>query len=124
MSVWSKKLEWKSFWTCTDIEYTILYLILHTNHREQLSLSLFLTQMVMDIDWAKFCEEEWIGISSEHRSEPGQQNALLHWVSWLLYQKWGYIVNNIAYMDKKKILGDISTKNKYYLGKKLFFYKL
>lgn len=24
-------------------------------------------------------------------------------------------------MDKKKILGDISTKNKYYLGKKLFF---
>lgn len=36
----------------------------------------------------------------------------------------GDIVNNIAYMDKKKILGDISTKNKYYLGKKLFFYKL
>lgn len=24
-------------------------------------------------------------------------------------------------MDKKKILGDISTKNKYYLGKKYFF---
>lgn len=70
----------------------------------------------MDIDWAKFCEEEWIEIST--------QISLIHWVSWLLYQKWGYIVNNIAYMDKKKILGDISTKNKYYLGKKLFFYKL
>lgn len=32
--------------------------------------------------------------------------------------------HDLAYMDKKKILGDISTKNKYYLGKKLFFYEL